>query len=1585
MDPYGRPSVIALTVFLTLVSTGLTQVQDMLHFTVWTGNGERLMSHIKAIKEQANFFHKNRLVVDIGTKEHLQKTGALEESKVVVELDTDVFATARAKMATVENPTLARHYEEFYNRLQGEYESMRGIGFYASASDILRYVAFAAYSDQADQLVYHDADVRFEPLQQRQRQTTSLGSGADTKLVMIGLTKRKDPSIANQLAFLEPSYFYGRKLSEYPEFVQFNSDLIFMRKSAAMRTATAIGIAQLRTIAASQRALVEKVVGSEKTKMTLHDAIRTTRPEEARFTIPRETSRLLYGSDVRTRPEYTHAELSAAYTVAVGLNPLDGLLQKEMDAKYKAAGPRPTHVEIGGEVFLRREQTSYLRSLLLKGDTATLKSFVSDSALSPADVGAVSRQDGRHWFDVTPGAVSDAPDVPVYTLEEEAGLADPDAGSPVSSPDAGSPVSSPEGSPLSSRKNSSPELPRRNEAGLADADAGPPVSSREISRPSSRELPGDGVDMSTLRLGRDREPPLVDPATEPEAFDKSIAACTRKSRRRRETSSCSLYEEENFSTAQDGEFVFQEKWPVTFTREDGSLRMIVESGVNAKNVKTRVVADVPKVLVEALARKRAEMVQAARAQLEEIMSNPAVEAAVNALGSDAHLSIPGEHARGVKRMGSAYAHMVTSGPKSRGVVKTWILGTRAYGLFANMGALAYGDPVTKTFAALDLSQTVNGFMAHKLAQYAKTQDLANVFGALADNPILNMAGTAANIFFFAQNVRNIAEGHRSPADYYWLTRSSMQMLTLVFDGLNPVMLPMVSADVLVVLVTQGEYATHVVRSVANKLPLSTGDMWKLGASSFLGSKSWSTYFENVASLESVNSRLADSLVEVLRTVNVAVGFPVSTVINEWHNRNGEQCVEGSAEVWPAITDSSGRASLAEADFSTESSVPLKEVYIGNLETQQLCYQIAGAKCSTPKLGWIRRLVDSVATSVGALPTDSECVFYDQSVPDATDPCGNVRKFLDDAVERKRLIPVTTEFGDPLLEPQLRAVTVKARKAQMISRPSGWMKEKRKCSRFLAVDKSRPAFLETRAPNASVFKASNCSQLRQCFTRRYIGTDRGDEVLRPYVFRRAGPASREMVLYANAPVVKIRTRSHGVLEDINMYGKMLVAKADMPAVIMVDGVGIYRGATNATNIFVVSEHTRALTVGGVGTDTVIVSQPEKLWITMTGDARSTIKGRDMTIIAVSVESIKASASSANARLETRTDLHVGRDSHVVLEKGSQLSTLELGSNSTVTIKDHMSLCLLVARDTAGVVVSASEHLDVDEITLVVRPQTSLAPQPAYVKQACSATERGLSLHGAVLFEKGSSAVSIDPEGVMLTCSVTADGGVYRSAYKDLSAEEGERFDSQEWREKLEALVRAGLDEMTVTTPQGVKVAASASQLTIVALSGNIKSVHQSFSRSSIAMDLVVDPDVTRCDMSLYGSGSASTYCCLGSDCFPVGLRDVSRCDLIMSRASLAGSKSTTRVTVTAKGFGIAALKDRESGQYETPEGLALHSTLDSVHTIRVVLSQDVTVVFKDVLSGMERVIPAHYGEVFLKRGYDKEDLLIQGVEMMTPSW
>ncbi|KAK2811395.1 hypothetical protein Q5P01_000225 [Channa striata] len=46
------------------------------------------------------------------------------------------------------------------------------------------------------------------------------------------------------------------------------------------------------------------------------------------------------------------------------------------------------------------------------------------------------------------------------------------------------------------------------------------------------------------------------------------------------------------------------------------------------------------------------------------------------------------------------------------------------------------------------------------------------------------------------------EGHHSPPDYYWLARSPMQMLSLVFESLSAAMLPMVSVDILLDLLLQ---------------------------------------------------------------------------------------------------------------------------------------------------------------------------------------------------------------------------------------------------------------------------------------------------------------------------------------------------------------------------------------------------------------------------------------------------------------------------------------------------------------------------------------------------------------------------------------------------------------------------------------------------------------------------------------------------------------------------------------------------------------------------------------------------------------
>jgi len=73
-----------------------------------------------------------------------------------------------------------------------------------------------------------------------------------------------------------------------------------------------------------------------------------------------------------------------------------------------------------------------------------------------------------------------------------------------------------------------------------------------------------------------------------------------------------------------------------------------------------------------------------------------------------------------------------------------------------------------------------------------------------------------------------------------------------------------------------------------------------------------------------------------------------------------------------------------------------------------------------------------------------------------------------------------------------------------------MKESSTCSKFVNVGDIHLAFLTASTLDPNIFKAPNCS--------RYTGTEKG-EVDEPYMFRRVGLASKEMVLYANASFVK----------------------------------------------------------------------------------------------------------------------------------------------------------------------------------------------------------------------------------------------------------------------------------------------------------------------------------------------------------------------------------------------------------------------------------------------------------------------------------
>ncbi|KAK2813453.1 hypothetical protein Q5P01_000822 [Channa striata] len=316
----------------------------------------------------------------------------------------------------------------------------------------------------------------------------------------------------------------------------------------------------------------------------------------------------------------------------------------------------------------------------------TRKLFLSNCALNPPTPGGVSTRRSELVRD----SKSDHLDVPCTLWKKKL-------------------PSRSQTAPLSSLEHSGPSRPELTEV-ETPVKANPPVETGlsdipapEVHAPAAPEV---NVDVSTLSLGFDREPHAVNPETGPEAFNEGTAACGSHSKRRRRASSrCSLYDEENFSVAHDD---------------------APGSGVTPAW---------PRV---ALSRNSA--------------------------------------------------------------IKAWVLGARAHGVLTNIGALIYGDATVRTFAALDLSQTVNGFLAHKLARYAKTKALAETLELLADNPLMNLAGTAANVFFFAQNVRNVAEGHHSPTDYYWLTRSSMQMLSLVFESLNAAMLPMVSVDILLRLI-----------------------------------------------------------------------------------------------------------------------------------------------------------------------------------------------------------------------------------------------------------------------------------------------------------------------------------------------------------------------------------------------------------------------------------------------------------------------------------------------------------------------------------------------------------------------------------------------------------------------------------------------------------------------------------------------------------------------------------------------------------------------------------------------------------------
>ncbi|KAK2813242.1 hypothetical protein Q5P01_000871 [Channa striata] len=314
-----------------------------------------------------------------------------------------------------------------------------------------------------------------------------------------------------------------------------------------------------------------------------------------------EADHLVYhDADVRFKPlsqDHT-ADLTSGAAVKIAMitstKRTDRSLEKQLSfvepSYFYERRPEeyPDYTQFNSDLILMRKAAATKTALVigleqLRTIAASREAVSVNCALNPADVGAVSRQDAQNWFG---DSKSDHLDVPVYTLEEEAAIALPD------------------GSPLSSPEHSGPSRPELTEV-ETPVKANPPVETglSDIPLRSARAAaPEVNVDVSTLSLGFDREPHAVNPETGPEAFNEGTAACGSHSKRRRRASSrCSLYDEENFSVAHDGE-------------------------------------DTPTALVKAFVQKRRNTVELARTQLEEIMSDPEVELAVKAM-----MTGPGSH------------------------------------------------------------------------------------------------------------------------------------------------------------------------------------------------------------------------------------------------------------------------------------------------------------------------------------------------------------------------------------------------------------------------------------------------------------------------------------------------------------------------------------------------------------------------------------------------------------------------------------------------------------------------------------------------------------------------------------------------------------------------------------------------------------------------------------------------------------------------------------------------------------------------------------------------------------------------------
>ncbi|KAK2814607.1 hypothetical protein Q5P01_000060 [Channa striata] len=89
--------------------------------------------------------------------------------------------------------------------------------------------AKARVTKEKDPRVAQELDRFYDTLQEMYNEFRAV------KIAMITSTKRTDRSLEKQLSFVEPKLLYERRPEEYPDYTQFNSDLILMRKAALQR------------------------------------------------------------------------------------------------------------------------------------------------------------------------------------------------------------------------------------------------------------------------------------------------------------------------------------------------------------------------------------------------------------------------------------------------------------------------------------------------------------------------------------------------------------------------------------------------------------------------------------------------------------------------------------------------------------------------------------------------------------------------------------------------------------------------------------------------------------------------------------------------------------------------------------------------------------------------------------------------------------------------------------------------------------------------------------------------------------------------------------------------------------------------------------------------------------------------------------------------------------------------------------------------------------------------------------------------------------------------------------------------------